>query len=247
MGALLAENIPQFVIQIIYAIYQFKFPSNVFLMSCTCSLLSIIAGILAYLMEKRSLSYTVVQYELQIMKTNGDNLLQCEIYKISQKKECKKALTKSLANALNIDFKLLECGKVIVLHKGIVIKMVHYLFNDDLLDQPAVAFIAYLYDSKQHEIDDALSTHFGFQGQFTVNSMNILQYNKIQSTSNNQRVKQIYTILNQKGIKPEEFAEFAAKFKQTKGIHDSTQNLEVQFTGFKRQNQYDYLSLKDLS
>eukprot|EP01084_Bolivina_argentea_P216055 367018_1 len=149
-GSVLAENIPQLIILIIYAVYQAQYPSNIFTMSCILSLLSIISALLVYLMERRSANYVVAQYELEFLTNNEHQLTQTEIDQICQTKERKKALGNALGMALNIDSKLLEIGEVTIGNNGVNIKMNHYLFVDELiLDKTNYLLITNLYDNNQ--------------------------------------------------------------------------------------------------
>eukprot|EP01084_Bolivina_argentea_P083876 151840_1 len=194
-GAVLAENLPQLIIMSIYAVYKAEAPSNIFVMSCMSSLLSIISALLVYFMERRASNYDVVQYELELLKMNGVQLSKAEIHEISKKKECKKALGKSLGVALNIDKNLLEFGKVTILHNGVDIKIIHYLFAEDLTDNTHYSLVTDLYDNHRQQTDDVLSSHFGFKVQFSVRTINI-QSQEMQNMSNQFADHKAYFALN---------------------------------------------------
>eukprot|EP01084_Bolivina_argentea_P054773 100435_1 len=173
-GAVLAENFPQLIIQILYAVYKSDVPSIIFIMSFVSSLLSIVSAVLQYFMQRRSSNYTVVQYRVKIIKINALNLLKHEQRKTLQKKECHKELRISLCTALNIDDHSLEFGKVTILNNGVSVKVIHYVFADDLGNRSHTTMIGYLYNMHKQEVDNALSAHFGFDGTSTVNAMNIV-------------------------------------------------------------------------
>eukprot|EP01084_Bolivina_argentea_P174956 303014_1 len=172
-GAVITENIPQLGVQIIYAIYKADVPSNIFIMSCISSLLSIISVVLSYFMQRRSVNYIVVEYELEMSKINEYNLTKSEKQQILQTKECKKALRVSLCAALNIDQHSIEFGKVTMLNNGVSVRVIHYVFGNNFGDTTQRKIIDILYNNHQKQVNEALSFHYKFELQFSVNQMNV--------------------------------------------------------------------------
>eukprot|EP01083_Nonionella_stella_P225798 802449_1 len=168
-ASVLTEDMPQIAIQILYAFYQGGNVSDVAVLSFTMSLLSIIAAILFYLMQRTSSNSMVVKYQIDFVKSCS--LSNEEKKQLIQKKECKEALRKSLCAALKIEDTLLEFGYITPSNNGAIINVVHFIFYTELQNKTATSIIMDLYDLQQKEVQDSLSQHFEFIGCVSIDSL----------------------------------------------------------------------------
>eukprot|EP01084_Bolivina_argentea_P290492 498995_1 len=169
MGGVISENVPQLIILAIYAAYKAENPSSVFIMSCVSSFLSIVAALLSYFMGTRTGNYVVVEYELKLITKNRQRLTDDDIYKISQKKECTKSLGKHLCIALNLNYGVVQFGKVVIVNNGFSINMVQYTFGEDLLNKRFEMFVTELYDNHKQQVDQVFSSHFQIAVEYHLN------------------------------------------------------------------------------
>eukprot|EP01084_Bolivina_argentea_P046230 85137_1 len=117
--------------------------------------------------RKKEQNSTAVKYELHFVKKS--DLTDNEKVTLFQKKECKKALNKLFSAALKIDETLLQFGKSRALNNGLIINILQFIFHSELNQHRTTkSIILDLYEAQKKETEDALSKHFGFDGDIMV-------------------------------------------------------------------------------
>eukprot|EP01083_Nonionella_stella_P234101 824244_1 len=164
-GSILLENVPQLGVQILYVMYREGNPSQNTVLSFVASLLSIIAAVMSYILQRLASDCYVVQYKLEMRKKEKGVLTSDETNLILKRKECKKKWRQLVAAALNIQETAIEFGFVSLTNKGVTVNMIHYVFKTDLENNQQIKeFISGLYGDKKKKkgVNHAFSTHFGF-------------------------------------------------------------------------------------
>eukprot|EP01083_Nonionella_stella_P070144 187521_1 len=130
-GSVLLENVPQCIFQVFYTFYSGSPSKNTYL-SFASSFLSIVTAVLTHFIDSKSSECYVTRYDLQLSRKGGCKLSKDQQAKISGKKECKSALRTLIASAIKIEQSYLELGHVTVTAHGFVIRVIHYVFKNEL-------------------------------------------------------------------------------------------------------------------
>lgn len=171
--SVILENIPQIIFQTVYIGYSVGMPSNVVLLSLTASVLSVIAALIAWLIEGKASNCVAVQYHIEVSKER--KLTVDETDKIKKKKERKNLLKGSLCSVLSIPRSMLEIGFATVNTHGINYHIVHYAFpseyasedlDNGLTYDDAMRYVQKLYTDADTRcpLSDVFLQHFDIQG-----------------------------------------------------------------------------------
>eukprot|EP01084_Bolivina_argentea_P122691 217412_1 len=199
IGTVLLENIPQMIIQLLYAYAIGGQLTSSVQMAFLASILSVIFSVLSYLIEKDSSDRKVVQYDLytefkykcsgqveydneecnmtgfvSIPRGENDEYKTTNKEKNTLKQYCglKKSLGENIAACFNIPPNNIEVGYSIETDCGIKTHIIHFVYEDNMKYTQNIteyAFIKQLYSTKTKEINNVFMKHFHLQDDINVN------------------------------------------------------------------------------
>ena len=125
------EDIPQLIIQILYAVLTTKTASNLSLavfLAFVGSILSILMAVASYIANKENdKNDEYVSYMIRFINRNSTKLSEQEKVDIMQKKERKERLQKSMGAAFGTSHENIECGYSKIINNGLEMHVIHFI------------------------------------------------------------------------------------------------------------------------
>merc|ERR1712228_460941 len=179
-GNVLIENVPQIALQILYIISSANNPSNVALLSTAASVLSVIGVLISWIVERQNSNCFVMQYDIEVNKKDLTQFTDDEKSKISQKKERKDELRKTLCQALRIREGQIELGHVTMFDESLEYHIVHYVMGNEVqLNSGQISenkdetffglqFVKALYTKHESAVNEAFMRHFRIDNDLNI-------------------------------------------------------------------------------
>eukprot|EP01084_Bolivina_argentea_P303790 524596_1 len=168
-GTIILENLPQLILQAMYAVHINTVTQAVGIAFCA-SILSITVSGLIYLIDRDDAEINVIEYYLTMQCEH--NLTDEETKNIINNKGKTDKLSKSLCALYEIQPKNIEVGATVITSHGVRTHIVHYIYQReiDAMDSKLspMIYAQQLYQSVKEEIFKTFRDHFDVTKDFEV-------------------------------------------------------------------------------